>query len=231
MPSPILPRGRCPFFSIPKQATFDSGSINTYCTYTGQPTENDDHPINCLTWTKAREYCTTAGKVLPSEAQFEYAASGLRSATFVWGEDAPSCADAIFARNATPSSPLTCRTDPSAARKPSATGSGVRDRLVIDGQTIFDLAGNVREWTRDVFDVQTGACWNAPLLFDPVCASGPDSKERSVRGGGWNDEPAFLRAASRHHGPAHDVLAYYMDDYPGLEGGGVIGFRCARPDD
>jgi len=199
------------------------------CTFTAMPVGDDDLPTNCLTWAKAREHCAAVGKDLPTEAQFEYAASGMRSSTYVWGEEEPACRDAVFAR-ALPRQPLTCAfTDIGFRFKPVASAQGERDRLLVGEKTIFDLAGNVREWTRDVFARQTEPCWKVPLLTDPECTSGTDPNKRSVRGGSWRDQSAFLRAATRHSGDAHDPVNYYFDDTGDVVGKATIGFRCARP--
>lgn len=64
------------------------------CIYTAAPGKSDDLPVNCLSWQRARAYCTKVGKRLPSEAEYEYAAGALESRAFPWGGDLPSCADA-----------------------------------------------------------------------------------------------------------------------------------------
>ena len=47
-----------------------------------------DHPVVHIAWLDAIEYCRWAGKQLPSEAQWEYAArGGLDGKTFPWGND------------------------------------------------------------------------------------------------------------------------------------------------
>jgi hypothetical protein len=75
-------------------------------------------------------------------------------------------------------------------------------------------------------------------LHDPVCDTQGKTLERAVRGGGWRDEPNFLRAATRHFGYEggdpnnQDVAGFpspYVDDYGGLANGEGIGFRCSRP--
>src|SRR5439155_16208739 len=108
----------------------------------------EDYPVTCLNGkNQALAYCAKTGRSLPSEAQFEYVASGLRGAIFVWGGDAPSCEDAVFGRGgwgqyqniAAPCKPA------ESPGGPLPIGSARRDRLELESGTIFDLAGNAGE--------------------------------------------------------------------------------------
>ncbi len=49
--------------------------------------EGDDLPRENITWQEARAYCELRGGYLPSEVQWEYAARGVASNTFPWGEN------------------------------------------------------------------------------------------------------------------------------------------------
>jgi formylglycine-generating enzyme required for sulfatase activity len=202
------------------------------CTYSSSALGKEDWPVNCISWQTAHEYCLKIGKDLPSEAQWEYAASARRSATFPWGEDPPSCSDAFFAKAGNPISPDECLPR---AYSPGPVGQSVRDRIAFTtaGPEIVDLAGNAREWALDAFALQASTCWDVPLLHDPVCTNG--SSERPIRGGGYHDEPGLMRAATRHSGPIDgepDLSIQfdpYLDDY-GDTHGEIVGFRCARAD-
>lgn len=193
----------------------------------------DSLPVNCLTWTIAREYCQKLGKDLPTEAQWEYVAGGLRSATFPWGEDTPSCESAVFARDAHPDLPVTCIEGTNGRKTPALAGTGTLDRVPLRGGDVTDLAGNLREYVRDRFQPNGGDCWSAPLLADPICDH--PSGLVVVRGGSFRDEPGFLRAATRHFDtPDGDVIpslasyAYYVDDNMPPTPNTPIGFRCVR---
>lgn len=185
-------------------------SENPTCTYSQSRGKNDDKPVTCLTSGLASRYCRARGKTLPSEAQFEYLASGLRANRFVWGTDTPECGDAVFGRNATDSLADTCV---ALGTGPQPRGSGARDLLSVGGGRVWDLAGNVHEFTRDAFQPIRSPCWLVPLLVDPVCKSA--SGRTSIRGGGIDSSAVLLRATIR---------AALVDNMPAAE----VGFRCVR---
>jgi formylglycine-generating enzyme required for sulfatase activity len=197
-----------------------------YCTFTSgksaaDPT--DAHaklPVNCITWDQARTLCRARGADLPTEAQLEYASGGLEGRLYVWGSDTPACGDASFGRTGYGAlSILQAPCKPSMPPGgPQQPGSGALDHLDVAGGKVFDLAGNVGEWTLDVWSRQTEACWSSPGLYlDPVCrtASKIDPAAHTVRGGAWEaGTPSELEAAVR---------------YPSSGAGIDTGLRCARP--
>lgn len=179
------------------------------CLYTADPGQDDDRPVNCLSWQRARAFCTKVGKRLPSEAEYEYAAGALASRAFPWGGDLPSCADAVHGGGGT------CM----ATTRPAIAGSGARDRLVLGDDVVVDLAGNLRELVADRFRRGDEACWGAGVFVDPVCERDPPETPvaRSVRGGSYRDEGTLLRAALR---------SFIEDERFAVSE--LVGFRCAR---
>ena len=68
-----------------------AGLLDGYQTWTDAPEKNEAMPIALVTWTVAQEFCIWDGGRLPTEAEWNYAASGgSEQRTWAWGEDAPS---------------------------------------------------------------------------------------------------------------------------------------------
>jgi formylglycine-generating enzyme required for sulfatase activity len=200
---PLVPGG-------PSDDPHEAGGSIASCSYTSEPGAFDGLPVNCLSWNRARLYCESLGKRLPTEAELELAMSALGRSPFVWGHEPPRCDDAVFERD-----------DDCIALGPGpeAPGSGVRDRLALQGGEALDLAGNLSEWAADRWNRQDEACWGTGLFVDPLCdlPSAIDGDARSLRGGDWEATTVTLRAGvrSRLHNETQAVSAR-------------LGFRCAR---
>lgn len=193
-------------------------AANPNCTYTSKPAELEDHAVSCITRGGAMKYCVLKGARLPTEAEWEFAASARRSAHAVWGDDLPGCEDAVYARSDDPASVAALKECIALGAGGAKVGSGKRDHLTLSGGTVSDLAGNLTEWVLDDWAEQTDPCWNAPILVNPVCPAMTPPKAYTVRGASWHHGASGLRAALRAEVDAEgDPLSQ------------VIGFRCARP--
>lgn len=170
----------------------------------------------------AIDYCQAKGGTLPSEAQFEYVSGGLANRTFIWGNDDPSCEDAVWGRAGV--GILTafwgdCLGPGDVIGGPLPPNSGRRDVLALDGGSIYDIAGGLLEWTADDWNRQDQRCWDFNLRTDPVCRSTILGQAiYSLRGGGWPLVAAAMRSQSRLGMDPASVSKYSS----------VIGFRCVR---
>lgn len=139
----------------------------------------ESHPINGVDWAQAMAFCRwRSGATLPTEAQWEYAARGVDSRVFPWGDTMP-------ASQLCWSGSGTVRTGTCAIGSFPAGASPFG---------VLDMAGNVPEWTAD---------WYAGYPSDGGTErnpSGPASgTSRVFRGGYWHSSfPSPVRAASRN---------------------------------
>ena len=134
--------------------------------------------MSCVHWRDADAYCRFAGKRLPSEREWEYAARGGLTAAFPWAGVA-SCQNAV-----TLTSDLTYK--PCAAR-PTRVGTHPLGASFFGVQ---DLSGNVEEWTADWYV-------ESPGLAAPRAGSA-----HVLRGGGWLSPPSLSRTTARDWGSA-----------------------------
>jgi formylglycine-generating enzyme len=181
----------------------------TYATWTlSVGSAGDALPVNCVTWAEAEAFCIWDGGFLPSEAEWDYVASGGSSQQqFPWGNTGPS-ADAnlaVYGCYYGATTPGTC----TGVNDLAPVGSIAAGNDAVWGQS--DLAGNVSEWTLDWYasPYAIASCANCALTSPPQAA-------RAVRGGAFYDPSSALFTSSRSSlAPA--------------DRGANLGFRCARP--
>jgi len=103
------------------------------------------HPITQVTFEDAEAYATWAGKAMPTEAEWEFAArGGLEGAAFTWGDEfAPK--GRMMANTWQGEFPWqNLRSDGFEGTSPVGT-------FPANGYGLFDMAGNVWEWTCDFY--------------------------------------------------------------------------------
>jgi formylglycine-generating enzyme required for sulfatase activity len=151
-----------------------AANTGQYCSY--GKSEKSNHPINCVDWNQAVAYCAWAGKRLPTEEEWEYAARGSDGRTYPWGNEAPSgqlCWNGEGNRAGSGNRSSTCRVGDFPSGK-SPFG-------------LQDMAGNVWEWT------SSGTSDD----YNKRRATGPGSA-RVIRGGSWfSFYPSDVRGALR----------------------------------
>ncbi|MBW2523276.1 MAG: SUMF1/EgtB/PvdO family nonheme iron enzyme [Deltaproteobacteria bacterium] len=190
------------------------------CTYRGiDDSSKDGLPINCASAAFAESVCAALGKRLPTEAEWEYAATGAGAeSAYPWGASRDSedlCARAVIARGRrfTSGEATLCRALDDVLLPGLVAGGSDRDVTALE---IRNLAGNVSEWVADDFAPYSDSCWGPTSGFsvDPQCILSTPGGERSVRGGSWYLAPVFARS---------EVRAYQFADEAIIS----LGFRCA----
>jgi sulfatase modifying factor 1 len=130
----------------------------------------DDHPVVHVAYRDAEAYAAWAGKGLPTEAEWEYAArGGLEDAEYAWGNElAPQ--GRMLANYWQGEFPWVNRLLDGYERT-----SPVRT-YPANGYGLYDMIGNVWEWTSDWYSVPTSAAPEAggccalanPRVTDPA---------------------------------------------------------------
>lgn len=141
-----------------------------------------EHPVAGITWSEARAFCSFAGGRLPTEAEWERAARGSGERRFPWGRQY----NPRLANHGQPGR----RTDGIDGHRHASPVGTYRDGRSPYG--LFDAAGNVWEWTADLYDPEAYA------LEGRIDPRGPASGgERVIRGGSWRSPPHTLRVTWR----------------------------------
>jgi sulfatase modifying factor 1 len=177
-----------------------------------------DHPVVHVAFEDAESYARWAGKRLPTEAEWEFAArGGLESKDFVWGDDMEPGGKS-FANTWQGEFPWQnlCtdgyeRTAPVGKFPPNGFG-------------LYDMAGNVWEWTTDWYTHDRTAV-AAPCCggdarersFDP-CQPGTRIPRKVLKGGSFLCAPSYclrFRPAARSPQAIDTGMSH-------------LGFRCVR---
>ena len=168
------------------------------------PPDLSNHPVVWVSWAAANAYAEWRGARLPTEAEWELAARGSDGRVWPWGSHAPDSGSTYYCNY----------------RAGGRTGDGhVRTAPVgsfprgVSPFGVFDMAGNVWEWTAD---------WHDPEYYVESTSRDPTGPAtgtyRVVRGGSWSVPAPWTRSTVRLRAPPSRCSDQ-------------VGFRCVAPID
>jgi formylglycine-generating enzyme required for sulfatase activity len=200
----MWPRGSTSTAEWKKQRTLLSDLCNE------NHADRGDHPMNCITWKQADDYCQQHGKNLPSESQWELAARGVDGRVFPWGDAPPdatrtnACGQECLDRRKEQGLPgdqiMYTSDDGFAGTAPVGRFPAGRTQSGLD-----DMIGNVFEWTADTY-----------ADYGEAGRKKKSNEYRVIRGGAFN---------STHPDFANPALRFGQDPQAHVH---AIGFRCAQ---
>ena len=193
-------------FDNDKPLDLEPDNYYRHCTFSlsAQPggEDREDHPLNCIDLDAARAFCRFHGGDLPTEAQWQYAATkaGRTEEIDDYCVQAGPCLGGL-------ANPVAVD-DPVLAA--DITPLGVRG-----------LGGNLAEWVLDSFYALDAPCWNGASLVDPVCWE-KNPLLRTYVGSDWYVPSALLRRFVSVSAGGIENDFFHVD--PGMND---VGFRCA----
>jgi formylglycine-generating enzyme required for sulfatase activity len=177
------------------QACIDAGRCND------SVSGGEDHPITGVDWHQMMAFAAWVGARLPTEAEWEFAATNRGQSTYPWGDDAPDCSRAQYDNCSGETTVPVC-----------SKTAGLTE------QGLCDMAGNVWEWVQDEYHSNyDGAPHDGSGWCNGVCPenasdsnyNASDSADRVFRGGGWTNGSSGMRSASRHYNaPSTQYYSY-----------------------
>jgi sulfatase modifying factor 1 len=170
--------------------------------------ERAEHPVTHIAYEDAAAYASWAGKELPTEAEWEYAArGGLDGAIFAWGDQERPGGE-LMANHWRGEFPWR---NTGAKRWRGTSPVGL---FGANGYGLHDVTGNVWEWTSDLYATRGADSENIHACCGPPL--GADIPQRVIKGGSHLCAPSYClryRPAARQP-QAIDTSTSH------------IGFRC-----
>jgi formylglycine-generating enzyme required for sulfatase activity len=178
-----------------------------YATWTASSGPDENKPISCMNWYIAFMFCAWDGGRLPTEAEWNYAATGgAEQRLYPWGDTAPGFDSVIAVHNCTYDELIGM---PSGGSCSLASIAPVGARTQGNGRWGHaDLAGNMHEFNFDPYE----SAYPMPCVD---CAGSGSTSSRVVRGGGFNTSADTLLNSARNN----STTTAYLSDR---------GIRCAR---
>jgi gliding motility-associated lipoprotein GldK len=188
----------------------------------------DDYPVVGISWRQAQAFCywrtmlwntfraTAKGEVnsedfrLPTQYEWEYASRGGHDlAPYPWG--------GLYTRNA--KGCLLANFKPGRGNYPEDGGfyTVKADAYFPNDFGLYNMAGNVAEWTSSAFDEADRAFMhdlNPDIRYDAAEDDPEAYKRKVIRGGSWKDIAYFMQTGTVHYDYQDTTKSY-------------IGFRCA----
>ncbi len=188
----------------------------------------DHYPVVGVSWKQAQAFCVWRTRLmngylegrgepvvnefrLPSEAEWEWAArGGLDASPYPWGGPYVRNTEGCFLGNYKP------------LRGDYVDDGGLHTVIVghyaPNDFGLYDMAGNVAEWTNDAFDESSyNFTWdlNPSYEYNAKESDPPVLKRKVVRGGSWKDVGYYMQVSSRTYEYQDTAKCY-------------LGFRCVQ---
>lgn len=155
-----------------------------YIDFSGGMGKEGGYPVNSLSQYAALMYCkwlyskTGIFYRLPTEAEWEYACRAGTNTAYFFGNNAKDLPAYAWYKNNSND-----KFEKTGQKKPNAWG-------------LYDMLGNVMEWTLDHYDEKTLAKMSDNVT-DPMVAFNSELYPKVLKGGGFGDEAKDLQSASK----------------------------------
>jgi iron(II)-dependent oxidoreductase len=157
----------------------------------GESALADDHPATGVSFYESEAYARFAGRRLPTEAEWEKAASWDARAgakrLYAWGDEGPDPSRCNYGMNS-------WGTTPAGGLRAGASPYGC-----------LGMTGNVWEWTSTPFEGFPGF---EPFPYPEYSQVWFDGDHRVLKGGSWATGPSVLRASFRNFFRRHFRIAF-----------------------